>query len=49
LEQLSIVTVFEAAVPVGETAVDAAWENFVFLHIYQSQVLCRDAAFNTVD
>ncbi|KAL3774538.1 hypothetical protein ACHAWO_003989 [Cyclotella atomus] len=34
LEQLGIVTVFEAAMPVGEKAADGKWEDFVFPHIY---------------
>lgn len=37
LEQLGIVTVFEAAMPVGEKAADAKWEDFVFPHIYVSE------------
>jgi hypothetical protein len=36
LEKLGIVTIFEEAMPVGETAADAKWQDFVFPHIYVS-------------
>lgn len=38
LEQLGIVTVFEAAMPVGDKAADAKWEDFVFPHIFVSTI-----------
>ena len=36
LEKLGIVTIFEDAMPVGEKATNADWEQYVFPHIYVS-------------